>query len=257
VMLDAVPEVESPAVMPGLPQTIAVEIDSRVAALQEELRSKEQYLQVTHEELETSNEELKSSNEEMQSVNEELQSTNEALETAKEEMQSINEELATVNGELQIKLLDLGRVNNDLNNLMAGTGIATVFVDLGLRIVRFLARLAVVVRDANDAITVQDLTGRMIAWNPSAEALYGWSEAEALAMNVTERTPDDERVHAMERLAQLARAEILEPYRTNRRTKRGDVIPVTITSTALVDAAGQIYAIATTERAIKSRTESL
>ncbi|MEI6246256.1 MAG: PAS domain S-box protein, partial [Acidobacteriota bacterium] len=120
-----------------------------------------------------------------------------------------------------------------------------------------LARLAVVVRDANDAITVQDLTGRMIAWNPSAEALYGWSEAEALAMNVTERTPDDERVHAMERLAQLARAEILEPYRTNRRTKRGDVIPVTITSTALVDAAGQIYAIATTERAIKSRTESL
>jgi predicted nucleic acid-binding Zn-ribbon protein len=84
-------------------------VDTRIAALQQELRAKEEYLQSTHEELETSNEELKSSNEEMQSVNEELQSTNEELETAKEEMQSVNEELATVNAELQGKVLDLSR----------------------------------------------------------------------------------------------------------------------------------------------------
>ncbi len=91
--------------------------------------AKEEYLQTTHEELETSNEELKSSNEEMQSVNEELQSTNEELETSKEELQSVNEELATVNTELQTKVADLSRANNDMNNLLAGTGIATVFVD--------------------------------------------------------------------------------------------------------------------------------
>ncbi|MEO8452543.1 MAG: PAS domain-containing protein, partial [Gemmatimonadota bacterium] len=75
--------------------------------------------------------------EEMQSINEELQSTNEELETSKEEMQSVNEELSTVNVELQTKLTDLSRVNNDMNNLLAGTGIATVFVDHALRILRF------------------------------------------------------------------------------------------------------------------------
>ena len=103
----------------------------------QELRAKEEYLQATNEELETSNEELKSANEEMQSVNEELQSTNEELETSKEELQSVNEELATVNAELQTKVVDLSRANNDMNNLLAGTGIATIFVDHQLRILRF------------------------------------------------------------------------------------------------------------------------
>ena len=111
--------------------------DVRIALLKQELRAKEEYLQTSHEELETSNEELKSSNEEMQSVNEELQSTNEELETSKEELQSVNEELSTVNNEMQTKVMDLSRANNDMNNLLAGTGIATVFVDHGLHILRF------------------------------------------------------------------------------------------------------------------------
>ena len=55
----------------------------------------------------------------------------------KEELQSVNEELATVNAELQNKVSDLSRANNDMNNLLAGTGVATLFVDHQLRIVRF------------------------------------------------------------------------------------------------------------------------
>ena len=119
------------------PDVPTPDADARIAALKQELRAKEEYLQTANEELETSNEELKSSNEEMQSVNEELQSTNEELETSKEELQSVNEELATVNAELQNKVADLSRANNDMNNLLAGTGIGTVFVDHQLRILRF------------------------------------------------------------------------------------------------------------------------
>jgi two-component system CheB/CheR fusion protein len=111
--------------------------DASLAALRQELRSQEEFLQAANEELETTNEELRSSNEEMQSVNEELQSTNEELETSKEELQSVNEELATVNAELQAKVADLTRASNDMNNLLAGTGIATLFVDHQLRILRF------------------------------------------------------------------------------------------------------------------------
>ncbi|MBM9537914.1 chemotaxis protein CheB [Desulfobulbus alkaliphilus] len=114
---------------PAVPHA-APDIDMRVAALQQELQVKEEYLQTT-------NEELKSINEEMQSVNEELQSTNEELETSKEELQSINEELTTVNAELQNKVADLTCANNDMNNLLAGTDIGTVFVDFQMRILRF------------------------------------------------------------------------------------------------------------------------
>jgi two-component system, chemotaxis family, CheB/CheR fusion protein len=117
--------------------TLEAERDLQIAGLERELRSKEEYLQTTIEELETANEELKSTNEELQSTNEELQSTNEELETSKEELQSVNEELVTVNNELQQKIDSLSHANNDMNNLLAGTGIGTVFVDDHLKIKRF------------------------------------------------------------------------------------------------------------------------
>jgi len=111
--------------------------EARIAELELELKAKEEFLQTSNEELETSNEELKSSNEEMQSAYEELQSTNEELETSKEELQSLNEELATVNTELQTNVTDLSRMNNDMNNLLSGTGIGTIFVDHQMCILRF------------------------------------------------------------------------------------------------------------------------
>ena len=54
---------------------------------------------------------------------------------------------------------------------------------------------------------------------------------------------------ALARLAQLSRAEVLEPYLTPRLTKSGESVEVSIVSTALVNAAGEMYAVATTERA--------
>jgi two-component system CheB/CheR fusion protein len=325
----------------------AADAEARINALKQELRTKEEYLQSTHEELESSTEELKSSNEEMQSVNEELQSTNEELETSKEELQSLNEELATINTELQTKVADLSRANNDMNNLLAGTGIGTVFVDHQLRILRFTPaasaitnmiqsdigrpvahivpnlvgydtlvqdvtdvlntlvpkekdvrtldgrwytlrilpyrtldnviegavmtfidvtetvhvrealteaneqlRLAAVARDARDAVTVQGLDGRILAWNPYAEKLYGWTEAEALEMNLRDRVPQDLREEAIATLIRLAGEGALAPHDTRRITKSGDILNVRIVASALTHAEGRLYAIATTERLI-------
>jgi two-component system CheB/CheR fusion protein len=254
--------------------------------------------------------------------------------------------LATVNTELQIKVTDLSRANNDMNNLLAGTGVGTVFVDFQLHVLRFtpaasaitnlilsdvgrpvahivfnlvgypsmvadiksvlgslvpierevktpegkwftlriqpyrtldnviegavlsfvnitevvntrqalrdandLLRLAVVVRDARDAITMQDLTGRILAWNPGAVRLYGWSEAQALKMKVRERIPESSRAGALETLTKLSRSEVLQPYLTQRLTATGAVVDVSIISTALLDDNGEVYAIATNERA--------
>jgi two-component system CheB/CheR fusion protein len=121
----------------GAPEDEITDTDQRIVQLEQELRAKEEYLQTAIEELETSNEELKSTNEELQSANEELQSTNEELETSKEELQSVNEELVTVNTELQRKLDELAQANNDMNNLLAGTDIGTIFVDNNLCVQRF------------------------------------------------------------------------------------------------------------------------
>jgi two-component system CheB/CheR fusion protein len=114
-----------------------LETTSGERALQEELISMRAELRNTIEHLETANEELKASNEEAISMNEELQSTNEELETSKEELQSFNEELNTVNSQLQHKISELERSTNDLNNLLAGSETATLFLDDTLAITWF------------------------------------------------------------------------------------------------------------------------
>ena len=337
--LDAVTGADGPPSPEGLLSEPSAEV------LEQALRRCEDQLQRTRRELESSFEDLKSSNEEMQSVNEELQSSNEELESSKEELQSVNEELNTVNTELQTKVADLSHINDDMNNLLAGSDVATLFVDMDLRILRFtpraravvnliaadigrpvahiatnlvgygglladltamlatlaakeqevqtvdgrnylmrmlpyrtlantiegavinfvditelkrarqalgeasaLRRLAVVVRDASDAITVQGLDGATLAWNPAASRLYGWSEDEALRMNVRERVPPAQREQAMVELQALGRAEIPAPHRSPRLCKSGALLDIWLTATPLLDDAGRTYAIATTER---------
>lgn len=110
-----------------------------IRQLEEQLHITHEQLQTTTEQLESSNEgflsaseELMSINEEFQSANEELQSTNEELETSKEELQALNEELVTVNAELQGKVEELNQTNSNMENLLATSGIATIFLDRSL-----------------------------------------------------------------------------------------------------------------------------
>ncbi len=327
---------------PGPPD--ASSPDPRIDTLEQELQAKEVFLQVANTRMQATVEELRSSNEELQSVNEELQSTNEELETGKEELQSVNEEMVTVNTELQAKVNDLSRVNNDMNNLLAGTGIGTLFLDHSLQIVRFTpattqivhlipgdvgrplahvasnllgsdglvadarevldslvsverevqtragtwytlrirpyrtlenriegvsitfvdvtetvrtrqaleeandrARLSVVVRDARDAITVQDPQGRTLAWNPAATRVYGWTEAEALALDVRDRIPVELCEEEAARALRILQGDVVAPYPSRRRTRDGAALPMIVTATALVGDDGRAYAISTME----------
>ena len=112
-----------------------------VRELREKLRQAEQRIESMRDEHFSINEDLRAANEELQSLNEEYRSTTEELETSKEELQSVNEELQTVNNELKLKLDEVSRAHSDLENLMAATDVATLFLDQELRIKRFTPKL--------------------------------------------------------------------------------------------------------------------
>jgi two-component system, chemotaxis family, CheB/CheR fusion protein len=82
---------------------------------------------------------------------------------------------------------------------------------------------------------------------------YGWSEAEALTMNIRALIPEDQRKMSLAKVHEVAHAEVLAPYRAQRLAKDGSLIELWLTAAALVDAAGEPYAIATTERAVGRR----
>ncbi|HVW25372.1 MAG TPA: CheR family methyltransferase [Polyangiaceae bacterium] len=135
----------------------------RISSLERELQRTKENLQGTIEELETSNEELKSTNEELQSTNEELQSANEELETSREEMQSLNEELQTVNSELEERNRALSQANDDMQNLLNSTEIATIFLDDKLAIKRFTTQAKKVFSliDTDIGRPISDLTANL------------------------------------------------------------------------------------------------
>lgn len=188
--------------------------NGEIAALKQELQAKEEYLLTANEELETTNEELKSANEEMQSVNEELQSTNEELETSKEELQSVNEELTTVNSELQTKLYDPSQAYNDMNNLLAGTNIATVFVDQKLRILRFTPSASQIIN-----LIMSDM-GRSVGHIVSN--LVGYNTLIEDTQHVLEtRIPKEIEVRTTDGMWFTLR---IQPYRTLENVIEGAVI---------------------------------
>ena len=112
-----------------------------VRDLRQRLREAERRVETMRDDHHLTMEDLRAANEELQSLNEEYRSTTEELETSKEELQSMNEELHTVNHELAIKLEEVSRANSDLENLMAATNVATVFLTPDLHIKRFTPTL--------------------------------------------------------------------------------------------------------------------
>jgi len=110
-----------------MPEPIAQQLEEELARVKSQLRT-------TIEQYEAQVEEAQASAEEHQAMNEELRSSAEELETSKEEIQSVNEELTTVNQELKIKIEELRLSNNDFQNLINSTDIATIFLDRSLRL---------------------------------------------------------------------------------------------------------------------------
>ncbi len=117
-------------------------------------------------------------------------------------------------------------------------------------------RLAAVVQDSNDAVTVFDLKGRFLAWNRAASAMYGYSETEALRMTVSDLVPRGARQDHLDFIRHAEHNEALHSYETQRVTKDGRVVDIWLTLSVLSDDGGSAIAVSSTERDLVNRSVS-
>ena len=216
VMFEDQPVRSEPDAPPSVSETLRSDraIESVVQRLEDESQAIRERLKSTVEQYEISTEELKASNEELQAINEELRSASEELETSKEELQSLNEELITVNHELKDNIEEVSRVNSDLQNLMASSNIATIFLDRR----QFIKRFTPPVKELFNLIP-SDI-GRPLA-HVTHNLVYNSLSEDVAAVLATLNSQEREITSATNDCVYLVR---LSPYRTSEDRIDGVVL---------------------------------
>ncbi|WP_131537751.1 PAS domain S-box protein [Pedobacter nototheniae] len=102
------------------------------------------------------------------------------------------------------------------------------------------AILNAIISSSGDAIISKNLDGIVTSWNPSAERIFGYSASEIIGQSISILIPQDrlkEEVNILNKLKQGIRIDLFE---TQRLTKNGQLIDVSLTISPILDQFGNI-----------------
>lgn len=117
-------------------------------------------------------------------------------------------------------------------------------------------RLAALVRHSPDAIFATDRRGRITAWNPGAERLYGWPAQDAIGGPVERIVPQDREGEAAALRRRVFSGGTIEELETERRRRDGTTVLVSIAMAALRDPRGQVIGITEIARDVTDRARN-
>ncbi|MEA2179001.1 MAG: hypothetical protein QOG77_2298, partial [Solirubrobacteraceae bacterium] len=103
-----------------------------------------------------------------------------------------------------------------------------------------VGRHAALVASSADAILTKTPQGVITSWNAAAEALYGWSAEEAIGRSITIVIPPHRRGDELEILRRITAGERIEHYETERVSRDGRRIDVSLTISPVLDRDGRI-----------------
>lgn len=113
--------------------------------------------------------------------------------------------------------------------------------------------LAAVVTQSHDPIIIYNLDGNIISWNKGAQALFGYTEEQALGLSVDDLVPEKHRAMMRSYLNATLKGQNLGVVESKRITQSATELTVSLTLTLLLDNSGKPFAIATTEHDISQQ----
>jgi PAS domain S-box-containing protein len=115
-------------------------------------------------------------------------------------------------------------------------------------------RLAAIVEGSEDAIYSKNRDGIVDTWNPAAERLYGYSEQEVIGRHIRLLVPLDLKGEETEILNRILAGERIEHFETQRVTKSGDLVNVSISVSPVHDEREKVIGASVIGRDIEART---
>jgi PAS domain S-box-containing protein len=116
-------------------------------------------------------------------------------------------------------------------------------------------RLATIVDSSHDAIVSRSLDNVILTWNRGAAEIYGYSDAEVIGRPMDVLIPPGRVAEFADIDTRLRRGDTIPSLETVRRRKDGREIHVSLTVSALRDAAGHLIGAATIARDITEQKE--
>ncbi|MGN6258110.1 MAG: EAL domain-containing protein [Solirubrobacterales bacterium] len=114
-------------------------------------------------------------------------------------------------------------------------------------------RLAAIIRSSDDAVLTKDLSGTITGWNQGAERIYGYGAEEAIGKQVTELLiPATRRAEAKRILKEVAAGEVVS-FETQRLTKNGTLIDITLRAFPIRGLSGEVTAVCTVAHDVSER----
>ena len=117
------------------------------------------------------------------------------------------------------------------------------------------ARLAAVMRDAHDAIVALTPDGRIDAWNPAAERLFGYSAEEAIGQHGDFMTPPEALAERRDWMQRVQRGETVSAEGV-RITRSGGRVEVRFNLAPMQSAGGVLTGVSAIVQDITARKEA-
>jgi PAS domain S-box-containing protein len=118
-----------------------------------------------------------------------------------------------------------------------------------------LAWSAAIVESSHDAIIGTTLDGTIVSWNSGAARLYGYTAAEAIGCSITILAPLERRMEPLHLIASVQRHVPIEHYETQRLSKDGRRLEISLTYSPIANRHGSIIGISMIGRDITARKQ--
>src|SRR5688572_2096737 len=116
-------------------------------------------------------------------------------------------------------------------------------------------RLGAIVESSDDAIVSKDLNGIVTSWNLAAERMFGWTAAEMIGQSITRIIPKERMDEETFVLSQVRAGRRVEHFETERHTKRGQPIQISLTVSPIRAADGRVIGASKIARDITKHKE--